>query len=101
MANVENWRMKYIGLPSPNTPAPMTDITVSSWLTTGFRWLARMETPRKYVPRITDMRVRVVAAFLDSGGRKAGTPLEMASTPERATAPDEKARRIRSTVTPV
>ena len=32
----------------------------------------------------------VVAALWDLGRRKAGTPLEMASTPVRATAPDEK-----------
>ncbi len=34
----------------------------------------------------------VVAAFLEVGLRNAGMPLEMASTPESATAPDEKAR---------
>ena len=33
---------------------------------------------------------RVVAAFLAWGLRKAGTPSEMASTPLRATAPEEK-----------
>ena len=38
----------------------------------------------------------VVAAFLDSGLRKAGTPLEMASMPVRATAPEEKPRRRRN-----
>ena len=38
------------------------------------------------------MKVRVVLAFFDSGGRKVGTPLEMASTPESTTAPEEKAR---------
>src|SRR5438270_706192 len=32
----------------------------------------------------------VLAALWDFGRRKAGTPLEMASTPVRATAPDEK-----------
>ncbi len=32
----------------------------------------------------------VVAAFFDSGRRNAGTPLEIASTPVSATAPDEK-----------
>jgi hypothetical protein len=57
-----------------------------------------METPRKSVPRMTPMVVRVVAAFFDSGLRKAGTPLEMASTPERATAPEEKPRRIKKSV---
>jgi len=37
-------------------------------------------------------QVSVVAAFFDSGRRKAGTPLEIASTPVSATAPDEKPR---------
>ena len=41
------------------------------------------------MPKITPIQRIVVAAFFDSGRRKAGTPLEMASTPVRATAPDE------------
>ncbi len=49
--------------------------------------------PRKRVPRIVAIAVRVVAAFFDSGRLKAGTPFEIASTPDRATAPDEKPRR--------
>ena len=40
-------------------------------------------------------QVSVVRAFFHSGGLKAGTPSETASTPVRATAPCEKARRIR------
>ena len=43
----------------------------------------------------------VVAAFLDSGRRKAGTPLLMASTPVRATAPEENALMRANSVTPV
>ena len=35
------------------------------------------------------IQTSVAAAFFDSGRRKAGTPLEMASTPVSATAPDE------------
>jgi hypothetical protein len=46
------------------------------------------------VPRIVAIVISVRAAFRDSGGRNAGTPSEIASTPVRATAPDEKARRI-------
>ena len=38
------------------------------------------------------IHVSVVAAFFDSGRRNAGTPLEIASTPVSATAPDEKPR---------
>ena len=44
------------------------------------------------MPRIVAIHVRVVAAFFDSGRRNAGTPLEMASTPVSATAPEEKPR---------
>ena len=39
--------------------------------------------------------VIVLAAFFDSGGLKAGTPLAMASTPVRATAPPANARSSR------
>ena len=38
------------------------------------------------------IHVSVVAAFFDSGLRNAGTPLEIASTPVSATAPDENPR---------
>ena len=38
------------------------------------------------------IHISVVAAFLLSGFWNAGTPLETASTPDSATAPDEKAR---------
>ena len=41
----------------------------------------------------------VRAAFADCGRRKAFTPLAIASTPVRAEAPDEKARRSTSTPT--
>ena len=41
------------------------------------------------VPRMTPIQTSVVAAFFDSGRRNAGTPLEIASTPVSATAPDE------------
>ena len=51
-----------------------------------------MLIPRKPTPRMIPMYVRVVAAFFDSGLRKAGTPFEIASTPDRTTAPDENAR---------
>ena len=42
----------------------------------------------------------VMAALRDSGLRKAWIPLEMASTPDNATAPDENARSKRKAVTP-
>src|SRR5437773_8314864 len=68
---------------------PISEITVSSWLGYGRRWWASTDTPKNRTPRITPIHTIVVAAFLDFGLRKAGTPLEMASTPVRATAPDE------------
>ncbi len=40
---------------------------------------------------MTAIKINVVAAFFDSGFLNAGTPLEMASTPVSATAPEEKA----------
>ncbi len=40
---------------------------------------------------------KVVAAFLDLGFSKAGTPLLIASTPVSAAQPDENARAIRNT----
>ncbi len=43
--------------------------------------------------------IRVLAAFLASGGLKAGTPFAIASTPVRATDPPAKALRRRKTVT--
>ena len=44
------------------------------------------------------MIASVVAAFFDWGRRNAGTPSEIASTPVRAVAPDENARRSRKRV---
>ena len=41
----------------------------------------------------------VAAAFFDSGGLNAGTPVAMASVPVSATAPDAKARRSRNSET--
>ena len=58
----------------------------------GFSLAARIDTPKKHVPRMTPIQTSVVAAFLLSGFLKAGTPFEIASMPDRATAPDEKAR---------
>jgi hypothetical protein len=52
------------------------------------------EIPTNIVIAITPMIASVSAAFFSCGRRNAGTPLEMASTPVRAVAPDEKARRI-------
>ena len=64
---------------------------------TGCRWCARSETPKKSVAE-DDRHPRraCCAAFFDSGVRNAGTPSEIASTPVRATAPDEKPLRMRN-----
>jgi hypothetical protein len=48
----------------------------------------------KITPRSTAMASIVLAAFFDSGGLKAGTPLAIASTPVSATEPLAKARRM-------
>ena len=61
----------------------------------GLRWAATTEMPRKHVPRMAPIHMSVRAAFCDSGFLNAGTPLDTASTPERATAPDENARSSR------
>ena len=45
--------------------------------------------PKNSVPSSTPIHTSVAAAFFDSGRRNAGTPLEIASTPVSATAPDE------------
>ena len=48
--------------------------------------------PMNRIARITAIAISVRAAFRDSGGLKAGTPVAIASVPVRATAPDAKAR---------
>ena len=48
--------------------------------------------PRKHTPRIPAIIASVVDALRASGLRNAGTPLDTASTPDSATAPDENAR---------
>src|SRR5690349_1837157 len=48
---------------------------------------ARTEIPTNSVARITDIQNSVVAAFLDCGDRKAGTPFEIASVPVMAAQP--------------
>ena len=57
----------------------------------GLMWEAMIEMPRNVVPRIPPITAIVSAALRDSGRRNAGTPFDTASTPDSATAPDEKA----------
>src|SRR2546428_5225704 len=59
-----------------------------------------MVRPRNRLPRIAAIQIIVVAAFFDAGGRKAGTPFEIASMPVKAVQPEENARRSRNSVSP-
>ena len=52
----------------------------------------------KSVPRVTAIHVRVVAALRASGFLKAGTPLEIASTPVIAEQPAANDLRMRKIV---
>ena len=47
------------------------------------------------MPRIAPIHISVVRAFFHSGGRNAGTPFEIASTPVIAVQPDASACRAR------
>src|SRR4051812_25037457 len=89
IANVEICTSRYKNVPLPNTADAITDSSVS--VSVGYAWRrwASSEMAKKNVPRITPIHVRVIAAFFDSGLRNAGTPLEIASVPDRAMAPDE------------
>jgi hypothetical protein len=57
--------------------------------------LTRVMIDISIVTEMTPISSNVVAAFLLLGFLKAGTPLEMASTPVRAALPEEKARSSR------
>ncbi len=54
--------------------------------------------PMKRLIRMTPSQVSTVRALRASGGRKAGTPSETASTPVSAAQPEAKARSTRNTV---
>ncbi len=95
MPAVANCKSVCMG-PTPKTARPIWEMTVSACVGYGSRWRARIETPRNSDPRMNAIVVSVVAAFFDSGLRNAGIPFEIASTPESATAPDEKPRRMRN-----
>ena len=79
----------------------MIDSSVSFSLTVGLRRLASTDSPRKKLPRIRPITISVDAALRDSGFLNAGTPLEIASMPVSATAPEENARRKAIAVMPV
>src|SRR3954462_7005725 len=77
-ANVTNSRE-----PSPNVAAAASATTDEPPGFVGRRpyWTATRGSPMNRMPGRTDIPVLVFAAFLDSGGLNAGTPLAMASTP--------------------
>ena len=54
-------------------------------------WTANSVSPMNRMPSRTAIAVIVLAAFFDSGGLNAGTPLAIASTPVSATEPPAKA----------
>ena len=70
----------------------MVDRIVWSSDSVGRSCNAKAATPQNSPARIVPVQVSTVAACFASGGRNAGTPLEIASTPDSAIAPDEKAR---------
>src|SRR3989442_15651257 len=55
---------------------------------------ARADRPRNIAPSKHPIHISVVRALRHSGGRKAGTPLEIASTPVTAAPPEAKALRM-------
>ena len=62
---------------------------------TGRTRCASHEIPRNIPPRHVPITISVDRAFFHSGGRNAGTPFEMASTPVIAAPPEANACRIR------
>ncbi len=52
--------------------------------------------PSNRLPRIADIQIKVMPALRLLGSRKAGMPLEIASTPVSAVVPLENARKIRN-----
>ena len=56
--------------------------------------------PRNSVIRMTPSQASTTRALCASGGLKAGTPSETASTPVSAAQPEAKARRSRKSPTP-
>ena len=93
MANVANCVIQNKNVLPPYTYSAINAMPVASFSPrSGWRWAASVEIPMKVTPRIPAIIARVLAAFRDDGLANDGTPLETASTPDKATAPDEKAR---------
>src|SRR5438132_14370636 len=82
-----------------NVARAISEMTETLLLGRACMWTARYETPRKSEMAIPPITSSVVAAFRPCGRRKAATPFEIASTPVKAAAPDENARRTTRTPT--
>ena len=92
------WSMRKSAVPSvprPNTALATSEFTVFVSVGTTRSCTARYESPKNMTPRRLPIHMSVVRAFFHSGGLKAGTPFEIASTPVTAAPPDENACRIR------
>jgi hypothetical protein len=96
---VRPWSRKN-GSVRPKTVSPIWESTDREAAISSFTRTCRrtdmIVMPRNIVTVMKPMAPSVVAALRDCGRRNACTPLEMASTPVRAVAPEENARRIRN-----
>src|SRR6266511_4490178 len=102
IAKVNPWTAKYMNEvheDDGNTARAISETTETLVLGRACMCTARYETPMNSVIAIPPMKSRVRAAFLPGGGRNALTPLEIASTPVNAAAPDANARRTTNTPT--
>lgn len=86
MSRVATCTAKYSG-PVPNTRWAILERTVSSPPGTMPKSKARYVMPRNITIEITPSQVITVCAFRPSGGLRACTPLETASTPVSAVQP--------------
>ena len=96
---VATWSIRNIAVPTgplPKIARPTSEMTVLVSLGVTCSFIARNESPRNITPSRLPIHISVVRAFSHSGGLKAGTPLEIASTPVTAAPPDANACRIRN-----
>ena len=93
------WSIRNIAVPTPplpNTARPTSEITVLVSVGVTWSFIARNDSPRNITPSRLPIHISVVRALRHSGGLKAGTPFEIASTPVTAAPPEAKACRIRN-----
>ena len=82
--------------PLSNSRRAICDTTVSVSRGTTPSWFDSTVMPTNIVARMNAIQPSVMAAFRDSGGRKAGMPLEIASIPVKAVHPEANARSPRN-----